>query len=119
MSNHPLVFAEENLSHAWGRALLAAIEARGGEIVPLSVTVTGITGGEPAEDSAIRQALDQALVAAKKPDSHTAANLIFPISLWNSSRNRIEFYERCRAVLPRVRAVHTDPIRSIRSSSSY
>lgn len=55
------------------------------------------------EVAQIRQRLDEALMADKKPLScDKVANTIFPISLWNPRKKRQKFYERYLRIMPRV-----------------
>jgi hypothetical protein len=85
---------EANLSLAWSRAFLALSARRDEEIVPLLVSITGFTGGVPAEDEAVRKALDACLAANGYQGAHTVANTIFPQSLWRRAKgDRNVLYE--------------------------
>jgi len=104
MSSSMLCIAEENLSVAWARAFLAAMEHGVEEVAPLVIAVTGFAGGVVRENLTIRQALDATL------DQHntgltceTVARTIFPRGLWNPARPRAELYERYLKILPRIR----------------
>ncbi|HEV3456479.1 MAG TPA: thymidylate synthase [Thermoanaerobaculia bacterium] len=92
---------EENLSLAWSRAFLALAARRDEEIVPLLVSITGFAGGVPAEDEAVRKALDACLAANEYQGSHTVANTIFPQSLWRRAKgDRNALYEEYLENLP-------------------
>jgi hypothetical protein len=106
MCDVPDPIAEENLSHAWGKAFLAAVRPGVNELVPLSVTVTGFSGGVPNEDSDIRQALDACLLENGNQSCETVASTIFPLALWNPSADRQMLHNRYLAILPRLRRLH-------------
>ncbi len=92
---------DDNLSRAWARAFLAAIQE--GEIVPLIVTVTGFSNGRPMEESGIRARLDAELIAHGKRNCHSVANTIFPAALWTPGASRVQLYKRYEKILPRLR----------------
>lgn len=92
---------ESNLSVAWARAFLALASRRDEEIVPLAISLTGFSAGEPIEDPALRAALDSCLVANGHQASNTVANTIFPLSLWRQVKgNRDRLYEEYLENLP-------------------
>ena len=65
--------------------------------------IRGFSDGEPKEVARIRQLLDEALGAGKKPLScNEVANTIFPISLWNPRASRQKLYARYLRIMPRV-----------------
>jgi hypothetical protein len=99
----PLVhyISESNLSVAWARAFLPLAARSDAEIVPLLVSVTGFTGGLPAEDDAVRTALDACLAANGEQSVHTVANTIFPQSVWRRAKgNRQTLYDEYLENLP-------------------
>src|SRR5205823_2684391 len=86
---------EENLSHAWGRALRSVSRRGIEEVAPLIVAVTGFDAfGCPYEDAGIKSALDETLIVAKKHTCDTVANTVFPESLWNPAAGRGRLFER-------------------------
>ena len=96
-----LTIEEDNISVAWAKAFIRVVDL--GEIAPLTVVIRGFRDGEPMEVAQIRQRLDEALMADKKPLScDKVANTIFPISLWNPRKKRQKFYERYLRIMPRV-----------------
>jgi len=104
MSRGVLCIAEENLSVAWARAFLAAMEHGVEEVAPLVIAVTGFDGGVVHEDLAIRQAVDAALDELDtRLSCEMVARTIFPRGLWNPARPRAELYERYFRILPRIR----------------
>src|ERR1700740_2056910 len=107
MSNHtPPFIQEENLSRAWGRALIHIVDHPGTEIVPLLVSLTNFPSGDPEEDPNIRQALDECLAAKRMQSVHTVANTLFPRSLYRLARyNRERLYELFRENYPRYVAL--------------
>lgn len=106
MCDVPDPIVEENLSHAWGKAFLAAVTPGVNELVPLSVTVTAFGAGIPTEDDGIRQALDACLLENKNQRCGTVASTIFPLGLWNPDADRQRLRERYLAILPRIRRMH-------------
>jgi len=84
MSNKPpQTIAASNLSHAWGRAFLHVMDNSLRNLTPLTLSIDGFTNCLPAEDDAIRQALDARLSA--RPEKHptkVSALTIFPYDAW-------------------------------------
>lgn len=88
-----------NLSVAWAKAFLAAINPKI-DLVPLVVMVTDFDEGEVVEDPIIRKLIDVTLKDNKKQSCHTVANTIFPKSLWNPRRSRKLLYQRYEDIFP-------------------
>lgn len=63
MAEPPHYLVEGDLSRAWARAFLAAMEPGVDEISPLCVSVRGLDESRMVEEPAIRQALEKALAA--------------------------------------------------------
>lgn len=104
MVEPPHYLVENNLSWAWARAFLAAMEQPGvGKISPLCVTVRGLNEGRLVEEPAIRQALDKALAAKSEFSCHTVANTIFPSSRWKPELGREWLFERYAKMLPTIK----------------
>lgn len=96
-----LTIEEDNISVAWAKAFIRVVDME--EIAPLTVVIRGFSDGEPKEVARIRQLLDEALGAGKKPLScNEVANTIFPISLWNPRASRQKLYARYLRIMPRV-----------------
>lgn len=93
-----------NISVAWAKAFLAAINPRI-DIIPLVVMVTDFDRGEVVEDPFIREMLDVALKDNRKQSCHTVANTIFPKSLWNPCRSRKLLYQRYEDIFPRLQRI--------------
>lgn len=105
-SNPPLVIDSKNLSYAWGRIFLRILEGTGKEISNLVISLTEFKDGIPAEDSAIRVALDNCLLNSQKQKVHTVANTIFPSNLWRLYKNdRRLFFASYLKNLPRIKAL--------------
>jgi hypothetical protein len=99
--NLPLrcIINEENLSVAWAKAFLEAVEKHRSDLSPLFLTVHGFERGVVKEDDEIRGALDRNL----ETDCNTVANTIFPRSLWNPNKSRKQLFDRYLKILPWVR----------------
>lgn len=104
MNEPPHYLVEGDLSRAWARAFLAAMETGVDEISPLCVTVRGLDEGRPVEEPAIRQALDKALAAQGEFPCLTVANTIFPRSRWKPELGRERLFERYAKMLPTIKA---------------
>lgn len=91
----------DNLSHAWGEALRQVL--LNGEAAPLIVSVTGFVDGVPAEDRAIRSALDATLTSTGSQTCDTVANTIFPLSLWNPAEPAKLLFDRYESILPKLK----------------
>lgn len=110
----PLIFEESNLSVAWSRAFLRAMEPGVKGLAPLVINLTGFRDGDPQEVPAIREKLDATLLGLKRslPDGkgrhlyncHSNANLICPIHWYEKAGyNRRAFFERFRSFYPTLR----------------
>jgi hypothetical protein len=104
----PLLVEDDNLSRAWSRALLRAVDFPGTEISPLLLSLTGLdNSGVPREDYAVRTSLDSALIALDFPDIETVAFTIFPQCYWElADDDRAKYYALCVDAAPRLRAMN-------------
>lgn len=103
----PTTIAEENISYAWGRAFLFAMDHNRKDLTPLTISVGAFTNNTPAEDLRIRQALDATLAQHNKYSCAVSAMLIFPFAFWNriGRPNCKDFSERyLTQLLPRLKA---------------
>ena len=107
----PVLINETNLSAAWGRAVLHAIEHPGSDISPLVLSVTGFDeSGIPPEEPAVRQELDKLLRAKGMRDVEDVAFTIFPQRLWTIAKGDRkalfsmyqDAFRRYQAMNPRV-----------------
>jgi len=100
----PLMIAADNLSLAWARLLVTLVERRGGEVSPLTLTITGFNeNGVAAEIPAIRDAADALLEAEGKRDVENVAFTIFPERYWSlAGRDRSTFFDLYRDAFARI-----------------
>ena len=70
------VIIENNLSVAWGKAFLEALNPRK-DLTPLVVMVRDFENGDVREDAIIRDLLETALEIMGKQSCNTVANTIF------------------------------------------
>jgi hypothetical protein len=106
--HEPLLVDEADLSKAWAKAVLHVIEHTGKEITPLVLSVTGFDdNGKPTEDSAVRHALDDLLIAKKMLNVEDVAFTIFPQRLWEFAQgDRVQLFDIYRDVFPRYQAMN-------------
>lgn len=104
----PLLVDEPNLSKAWAKAVLHAIDHVGKEIIPLVLSVTGFDeNGKAAEDTAVRYALDDLLLAKEMLSVENVAFTIFPQRLWDIAQgDRAQLFDIYRDVFPRYQAMN-------------
>lgn len=104
----PLLVDEPDLSKAWAKAVLHVIDHAGYEISPLVLSVTGFDdNGKPAEDFAVRQTLDDLLIAKEMRSVEDVAFTIFPQRLWEFAQgDRALLFEIYRDVFPRYQAMN-------------
>ncbi|MFC1677354.1 hypothetical protein ACFL3G_09880 [Planctomycetota bacterium] len=88
-----------NLSVAWAKAFLAALEPHMSNLTPLLIRVDNFENGEIKEDEIIRGELDKYL----RSSCNTVANTIFPWSLWNPKIERKQLFERYHNILPLIK----------------
>lgn len=91
------------ISDAWSRAVDLARSVPGHEVLNLNVSVTGLDRGGPDENADVRSLLDEMLSAAEVGSVETAANTIFPNSLWNPRRPKEELFARYMRAFPKIR----------------
>lgn len=103
----PLLLDDTNLSHAWARAMLHAIDHAGTDIAPLVISVTGFDdNGEAREDDALRAELDKLLLAKGLLNVEDVAFTIFPQSIWKMSKgDRNKLFKYYGFAYPRYRAM--------------
>lgn len=108
LAHGPLLVDEPDLSKAWAKAVLHVIDHAGHEISPLVLSVTGFDDkGIPAEDFAVRQALNNLLLAKGMLSVEDVAFTIFPQRIWEFSHgNRARLFEIYREVFPRYQAMN-------------
>lgn len=101
----PYITTEDNLnlSVAWAKAFLAAIEPRKTDLSPLLIRVNDFSDNLIQEDAAIRRSVDKQLKQLSEQSCHTVANTIFPISLWNPKQCRQNLYDRYEHILPLIK----------------
>jgi hypothetical protein len=102
----PIVVEHGNLSVAWSHALLEAMKPGRRNLRPMVLTVGNFPGQQPPEVKALREMLDQRLVALGKNASDISALTIFPYKMWvRRGRPPCEpFSELCvKRFLPRLR----------------
>jgi hypothetical protein len=107
--NPPVVIDAQNLSIAWGRALLHAYDSTNNTRSPLLLCVSGFPKELPPEDAAIRSALDRALAQHKKNTVRVSGMVIFPYDMW-LRRGRPPCDDYCTfcvaRVLPRLKKLN-------------
>jgi hypothetical protein len=78
----PVVFESENLSLAWGRALVQAFDAPKSLLAPMLLSVAGFRGPLPPEDMDVRKAADEALERQEENSVAVSGLMIFPYDMW-------------------------------------
>jgi hypothetical protein len=101
---NPLLITADNLSLAWAQVLEALMARRGGEISPLTLSITGFSAeGQVPEISAIREALDALLESEGNRSVENVAFTIFPERYWQlAGRDRKAFFDLYREAFPRI-----------------
>jgi len=104
----PVLIDEDDLSRAWGRAVLHAVQHAGPDISPLVLSVTGFNDdGTPPETPMVRQELDKLLAKKKMRDVEDVAFTIFPQRLWEIAQgDRAALFKMYRDAFPRYRAMN-------------
>ena len=104
----PEVIDDTNLSRAWARLLLQFLEGPGTEVAPLVLSLSGFAqNGRAAEDTAVRQTLDQLLMRKNRMVVEKVAFTIFPQRLWDMSHgDRTRLFSLYRTTFPRWQAMN-------------
>lgn len=98
-----LVIENANLSLAWAEVFNALMQSGVKEIVPLQVTISGITKDGQIEIPEVRRLIDTVLEMEGLASCATVAGTIFPASMWNPELPREVLFERYRRTLPHLR----------------
>lgn len=101
----PTVIQEINVSLAWLKAFDAILEIPGHELTPLVVSIGGF-GDDYAitENQEIREELDAFLEERNEQSSHTVANTIFPVNMYEMAKyDRERFFADYKLILPRIK----------------
>jgi hypothetical protein len=103
----PVLISDTNLSRAWARILVHAVDHPGTEISPLIVSLTGFDGLDAIpEMPSVRNALDTLLRKRNDFAIATVANTIFPQSVWRiAGGDRDVLYEEYIDALTRYAAM--------------
>ena len=108
MTNSINLIEENNLSVAWAKALLNAMNCTAGEISPLVVNVVGFNNGVILEEERIREKLFKDLFKKGKTQIETVAGTIFPKAYWNQKCERKLLYNRYLKCWPRIAKCKTN-----------
>jgi len=81
-NNSPVLIEEPNLSLAWGKAFLTAMESSQTNPGPMVVSVTAFENNLPVQDARIAGKLDEFLAAHRKNPCSVSAMIIFPYQQW-------------------------------------
>jgi len=101
----PCHIERDDLSMAWGEALLQLLRPGATAIAPLTLSITGFASdGAPKETTLIRRGLERLVHDHGIDfDIETVAFTIFPNEYWRlANRNRQEFFELFRESFPRI-----------------
>lgn len=103
----PVMVEADNLSIAWGRALLTVFDSSKSSLSPLVVSVSNFKGALPPEDNDIRLATDATLAEYDLNPVRVSALTIFPYEMWcrRGKLNCSAFKSFCiERLLPRLKA---------------
>jgi hypothetical protein len=102
----PALIEADNLSVAWGRALLHTCDNSNSALSPMLISISNFAPPIPQEAASIRKATDAALSALKLNPVRVSALTIFPYEMW-CRRNKppcAEFTSFCLdRLLPRLK----------------
>lgn len=103
----PVIISRPNISLAWAAAFLEVYRGAIPISTPLIISAGDFDGDSLLEAPEIRQAVDVALQLTNKWSCKINADLIFPQSLWERTKNsgRLEFFRRyITEYYPRLKA---------------
>lgn len=103
----PRVIQSGNISEAWGCVFLDALNQTPRNRTPVVLSLSGFSGELPGEDTAIRQAVDEALSRCEKNSVAVSGMTIFPFDLWQyrGCPDWEEFHPLCvKRFFPRLKA---------------
>lgn len=96
----PLLIESANLSYSWIQILDYIVNNPGKEITPLVLSITDFE-----EDFEFRSTLNAKLAALKMDSIETVSETIFPMSLYQYSKNRESLYNEYLKILPRLKKI--------------
>jgi len=76
------VICESNLSRAWGKIFLEAMDSNVSALNPITLCIDQLNNAPPKEDDQIRAALDKTLNDHEKKSCNETAATIFPYKTW-------------------------------------
>lgn len=105
MAKPALLIERSTVPEAWAAAFLALMEPQIAELRPLVIRVTSGTLSDLVDDSSpIQRLLDMALRRQGKKSVATAANSLFPYSMWHRQYlPAASLFERYHKLLPRIK----------------
>lgn len=106
-SQMPFLIDDTNLSRAWARAFLYALDHSGNSIAPLIISISSFPDAAPEEDAGIRDELDRVLASEGHSSISDVAYTIFPQRLWKmSGGDRNKLFSYYRMAFPRYQAMN-------------
>ena len=108
VSPSPFVIDDTNLSRAWARLLLRALDGAGTKVAPLILSLSGFAdNGAVVENCAVRESLDLLLKRKGRAVVENVAFTIFPQRLWEMSRgDRTRLFDLYRRTFGRWQAMN-------------
>ncbi len=107
MNNTPITIEGPSISLVWIEAMRALLQSGVERIIPLMVSID-LTSELPVSEPAIERVLDENLEKRERNTCQTTANTIFPLSLWNRSKERSQLFIRYQQMLPKLRQIHAN-----------
>ena len=108
VSPSPFVIDDTNLSRAWARLLLRALDGAGTKVAPLILSLSGFADNRTVvENPAVRDSLDLLLKRKGRAVVENVAFTIFPQRLWDMSRgDRSRLFGLYRSTFGRWQAMN-------------
>lgn len=106
-SHAPMLIDDTNLSRAWARAFLYALDHSGNTISPLILSISGFQETGAQEDHDVRAELDKVLTSEGHLTADDVAYTIFPQRLWKlAGGDRQKLFSYYRMAFPRYQAMN-------------
>lgn len=94
---------EGSASSAWTAMVQDLLLVRRGELNHVTICINNFSEETDCFAQGTRNRLDNFLRQRGKPQSHTVANTIFPLSLWDPSQPSQNLYARYSSVWPKIK----------------
>lgn len=94
---------EGSIPAIWESVVKRLLDTPGGELSSVIMSSRESLNSEIVDSTPANHRLDSYLASISKPSTHTVANTIFPVSLWNPGGPRSDLFDRYEKIWPKIK----------------